>query len=131
METEALEREYYRRNIARLKSDAERNKDPEQEKIELLTMQEILDQPDPEWLIEGWLQEDSFALLAGPPDSYKSFLATAWACCVASDLDWLWQPTKHGPAVYVYAEGGTGMGNRLPACLAKNKPAPHAHFDGM
>ncbi len=33
------------------------------------------DRPDPEWVVDGWLQKSSLVLLFGPPGSYKSFIA--------------------------------------------------------
>jgi hypothetical protein len=91
--------------------------------IEILGIEEILNQPDPDWLIEGWLQEDSFAVLAGPSNTFKSFLAVDWACSIASKgIDWQWQPVKrHGPVLYIYAEGGAGMKKRLQAWKVKYK----------
>src|SRR5580693_546567 len=101
--------------------------------IEILDIKTILNQPDPDWLIEGWLPEDAFVVLAGPSNTYKSFLAGDWGCCIASTRDWLWHPPKHGPVLYVFAEGGTGMGKRVRAWMKhyKHKEADLALFNGI
>jgi len=119
--TDQLQRENLELQNAKLKSEVKRNREPEPEPVNILTIAEILEQPDPVWLIESWLQEDSFAVLAGPSDTYKSFLAVDWACCVASDINWQRHKTEHGQALYVYAEGGKGMGKRLKAWRAAHK----------
>ena len=47
---------------------------------------ELDEQPPPEWLIDGVLPAGSFAVLAGPPASGKSFLAVQVAYCVACGI---------------------------------------------
>lgn len=122
-----LQRLHLKLSIAQLQSvlrreGAEESKPPE---IELLSIEDIIHQPDPEWLIEGWLQAESLVSHYGPSDSGKSFVAIAMACCVASNIDWLWSPTQHGDVVYVYAEGGAGIAKRVRAwCQATKRPFP-------
>ena len=95
------------------------------EPIELLSIEKIIRQPDPEWLIEGWLQEGAFVDHYGPSDSGKSFVAISMACAIAGVTNWLHHPTKHGDVVYVYAEGGVGMSKRVRAwCHAHNQCFP-------
>jgi AAA domain len=101
---------------------------PELKPIPLLTLAEIFEQPDPVWLIEGWLVEDSLAVIAGPPDSGKSFAALAIACSVASDQDWFQHPTKHGQVLYIYSEGGSGIKKRIDAWL-KSKAHEQADLE--
>jgi hypothetical protein len=127
---EALQRENLLLINAKLRDEASRSREPKPAPIEILSLQEILEQPDPVWLIEPWLEADSFAVLAGPSDTFKSFLALDWACSVASDKKWLRNPTKHGQVLYVYAEGGKGIAKRLNAWSVKRKAQP-ANFHGI
>jgi RecA-family ATPase len=86
-------------------------------RVEILTLAELFEQPDPIWLIEGWLQEDSLAVIAGPSDTGKSFVALSIGCCIASDVDWFGHATQHGQVTYVYSEGSSGIKKRVDAWL--------------
>ena len=44
--------------------------------------------------------------------SGKSFLALAWALCIASGKRWLDREVETGPVVYVAAEGVSGVWTR-------------------
>ena len=68
---------------------------PKRERFTLLTSDEVLTLPDPEWLIEGVLPLGGQALLYGQPASYKSFVAPDKALHVASGLPW---HPSHGQA---------------------------------
>ena len=37
---------------------------------------------DPQWLMEGLIPEDAIGFLGGKSGAYKTFLASAWACCI-------------------------------------------------
>jgi len=45
-------------------------------------------QPEPEWLIPGVLQSETLALIYGPENSYKSFLALDLVLSAAADVTW-------------------------------------------
>ncbi len=76
---------------------------------------DILSLPDPEWLIEGILIKNSFAVLYGPAGSGKTFVALAWAFAAAGGQDWLGRKVNGGPVVYIAAEGGSGFKVRILA----------------
>ncbi len=52
------------------------------------TITEILDLPDPEFLIDGLLVRGSFAVVYGPPGVGKSFLALSLAGALATENSW-------------------------------------------
>lgn len=81
----------------------------------LLRGDEITNLPDPEPLIEGLLPLDGIAVLFGPSGTGKSLLALDWALHVASRLDWWGRKTRHGPVLYVVAEGARGTKWRYEA----------------
>lgn len=72
---------------------------------ELLTLSELLDVPKPKPLLNGKLNLNSLAWIAGPPGSYKTFLA----------LDYALQAAKQAPVLYVAGEGLSGLGQRVLA----------------
>lgn len=90
---------------------------PRPPKFRLLTLRDVLEMPDPEWLIEGLMQTGNFVELFGKDKSGKSFLALDWALSIAFGRDWLGRKVKQGPVVYVAAEGFGGFKFRVPAWL--------------
>lgn len=76
---------------------------------------EIEELPDPEFLVEGLFPETSLAVLYGPPENYKTFLALDWAFSIATDQPWAGREVAAGPAVYVSAEGQAGLKDRVRA----------------
>ncbi len=81
----------------------------------LLDDEEIAAIPTPAWLIEGVLPSHALAVVFATPKSFKSFLVLDWACHIALGLDWDRHPVKRGPVVYCYAEGITGIKQRVMA----------------
>jgi hypothetical protein len=78
---------------------------------------EILEDQEPEWLIEGLYPQDCLAQVFGVPDAYKTFFALGAACSVATGKPFLgtYAVRRAGDVVYVYGEGGRGIGKRLRA----------------
>jgi predicted transcriptional regulator len=83
----------------------------------MLSAEDVLKLPAPEWLIGDVLVADSLAVLFGKPGSFKSFLALDLACCVAGGLPWQGRNTLQGPALYMAAEGRSGFSVRLEAWM--------------
>jgi hypothetical protein len=52
--------------------------------LRFLSYRDMLNLDDPEWLIEGVIQERTSALLFGKSNTFKSFLAIDMACSVAT-----------------------------------------------
>ncbi len=71
--------------------------------------------PQPRWLVDGLVIEDTLAAIVGAPASYKSFLALDLALSVATGQPWTGRAVQQAPVVYVTAEGGTGIGRRIQA----------------
>lgn len=87
-------------------------------RFRLYTADDLLALPAPEWLLERHLPENSLSVLYGPPASGKSFLALAWAVAIATGQPWLDHATRRGLVLYVSAEGGAGLGQRVQALQA-------------
>jgi hypothetical protein len=71
--------------------------------------------PDPEWLIDGVLEDNGLVMLFGPPAQGKSFIALDIALHVASGKPWCGRDTLEGSVVYVTTEGISGLKLRLQA----------------
>jgi AAA domain len=97
----------------------------------LMTVTELLAQPDQNWIIDGILYEDALSVLYGLPGCNKSFITLDWCCCLA--LGWLWQnrATKKCRVIYVAAEGARGYRRRLRAWCHHHSVDPHVFDDTL
>jgi AAA domain len=58
----------------------------------------------PEFIVDGWLQNRKVGLLLGEDGAGKSFLLLDLAIAVATGGNWLGNPTKRAPVLFVSAE---------------------------
>jgi len=108
-----------RRPRAEVAGDAQREPERPEARIRLLDDVTLLDEPDPEPLVDGRLMRDSFAALVGQPGAGKTFIALDLALSVASGLPWLGADVRHGgPVIYVAGEGAAGLKARIRAWKA-------------
>jgi hypothetical protein len=74
---------------------------------------DLMDLPPVQPLIDGMLNQASIVWLSGKFGTYKTFLALAWACSVATGQPWEGhRVAKSGPVIYVAAEGHQGLKGR-------------------
>jgi hypothetical protein len=85
------------------------------QKFKLYTVAELLELPEPDWLIKNLFNVGSLIGLYGPSGHGKSFLALDWALSIAEGLEWFGHSVRQGPVVYVAAEGGRSIGQRVRA----------------
>lgn len=91
-----------------------------QGKAVVYTLNEMLNFPPPKWLIEGLVPEGTMTGLVGAPGVGKSMIALDWALCVATGMSWLGvYPVQQGFALYIAAEGHSGLSIRARAWLEK------------
>lgn len=90
----------------------------QRESIEVLSIDEIFDLPDPVFLIERHVVEKALGFIYGDPGTGKSFLAIDWALSLASGLG-TWHgdamKPKSGVVVYLAGEGAPGFKARISA----------------
>lgn len=72
-------------------------------------------QTTPRWLVKGLIDQGTLSVVYGPPGSGKSFVVLNMALHVALGRDWFGLRVKQAAVVYVIAEGGRGMPNRVEA----------------
>jgi hypothetical protein len=58
----------------------------------------------PRFVVEPYLPEREFVLLAGPPSAYKSFVGLDLVLCVAAGLPWGTAPTMRGRSAFITLE---------------------------
>lgn len=71
--------------------------------------------PKPVWAVEGVFECGSLTMLAGPPGSYKSFMALDWILCMATAIDWNGRHVTPAPVLYVLGEGKASLLKRINA----------------
>jgi hypothetical protein len=89
--------------------------------LSLLSDTDIEEMPDPIWLIEKVLVQNSLAALYGPWGSFKSFIALDWALCLATGTDWCDRKVQRADVLYIVGEGVGGLKNRLAAWKQKHR----------
>jgi hypothetical protein len=99
--------------------DIEVGEPPEEVKttglLKLLSPSQMLEMPEPTWMIDGIMQERSSVLMFGKSNTFKSFLAIDMACSVATGREWHGRKVKKHKVLYVATEGANGVGRiRIP-----------------
>ena len=95
--------------------------DPEAEKalpkFATLSLDDVRDLPDPEWLVEKYLTTDAFGVVFGPPASTKSFWVLDLGLCIAAGIPFNGHATKQGHFLYAIGEGLRGLKWRIEAWM--------------
>lgn len=73
------------------------------------------------YMIKGWLDRNCLSMLYGPSNAGKTFVALDIAMHIASDKPWRGLKVNGGPVLYIAAEGGAGVRNRL-AAIKRDRP---------
>jgi hypothetical protein len=87
----------------------------------LYTVEELLNLPSPEPLIERILFKGSFIVIYGQPGTAKTFCVVEMALDIALGRPWFGHATQRGPVVYIDYEGSADIGQRVRAWLIENK----------
>ena len=81
----------------------------------------IADIKPPEWIIEDFLPEESYAILFGPPSTYKTFVALDISLSIAAGFGlsdesvWAEDIVTCGPVLFTAGEGRASISNRIYA----------------
>lgn len=68
------------------------------------------------WIIKGYLEKNTMAMIVAEPGSWKTFVVLSMAYCVAAGLSWFGNAVKTPGAVFIVCgEGFSGMARRLRA----------------
>lgn len=83
--------------------------------FEFVSADELGERQPPPWLVHGLLPVGGIAVLIGKPGDGKTFLALDLCLSVTQGIDFHGYQTRRGAAIYVAAEGATGLGQRVRA----------------
>lgn len=92
------------------------------------TLDDLWALPDPEMLVEGFIEEGSCKFISGPPKTGKSFCSLRLAAAVSSGADFFGHATKQGNVLYLAAERSELMKRRTLALVKSNIPIDKDHF---
>jgi hypothetical protein len=67
------------------------------------------------WAVKHVIPSDSVGVMFGGSGTFKSFIALDFALHMAHGLSWMGKKTKRGPVLFIAAEGGAGLWNRVHA----------------
>ncbi|MCC8378819.1 AAA family ATPase [Xenorhabdus sp. PB30.3] len=68
-----------------------------------------------DYVVKGIIPAHSLCSIYGASGSYKSFLAGAWGCHIATGKAWAGKSVAQGAVLYVVGEGGIGVPRRIKA----------------
>lgn len=89
-----------------------------------LTLDQLSHLPRPQWLVEGLFEVGSLTMLAGPPGSYKSFLALDWMMSMAAGRQWNGKACIPSNILYVLGEGKSSLLKRTQVWAEHHKLTP-------
>jgi len=69
----------------------------------------VIENPEPEWLVEGLIRRGAVTILAGPPKRQKGLVATALAAAVASGKEFAERATTGGEVVFTDLQNGLNV----------------------
>lgn len=90
-------------------------------RAQLLSLSKVTPALDASYLVKGWLGHGAMSVIYGPSNSGKTFVVLDIAMHVASGAHWRGCRVEQGPVLYIAAEGGSGIKNRLVA-LKQERP---------
>ena len=94
---------------------------PESKALQTLDMNQLINMPPVEWLVDGMITAHGFSVIYGAPGIGKSFLSIDMSLAIAYGDEWHGRETKKGAVLYIAGEGVGGMGKRIKAWMAHNK----------
>ena len=120
------ENERLRRELAQLLSpatgapalngfDRGRPAQPGKRELEFTRFENIEPQLDHRWLIKGIMLAEQTTVVFGPPSCGKTFFSLDIGLHVAAKMDWRGRRVSGGWVIYVAAEAGRGIANRVAA----------------
>lgn len=81
---------------------------PKEPTHKILSFSQLCELPSPEWLVHGFLQQRSTAMIFGKSGSYKSFTALDMSLCIATGKAYFDYPVVQGSVLYIAGEGAFG-----------------------
>lgn len=94
----------------------------------LVSLAEIQPVLTNKYMIKSWLDRNCLSMLYGPSNAGKTFVALDISFHIAAGRSWRGLRVNGGPVLYVAAEGGAGIRNRIAAIVREHPDMAHAPF---
>ena len=91
--------------LEQIKREALGNQPDIAARFQLLDDVELLNRPEPIWIVKGRILKNSIGCIYAPPEVGKTTAMVDLGCSIATGSPWLGAATTAGPVVYVAAEG--------------------------
>ena len=98
--------------VINLSMNASRASEIENRLVSLSAIEAVLTS---NYMVKGWLDRNCLSMLYGPSNAGKTFVALDIAMHIAAGKPWRGLRVNGGPVLYIAAEGGAGIRNRLAA----------------
>jgi putative DNA primase/helicase len=104
---------------------------PNGKSFRFLSFNQLMQLPDPTWLLGGVLPANSVAMLFGPSGSGKTFVGLGMLLSIATGKPWMeGSSVKRGTVMYCFGEGGSGVKKRVAAwCKYHRKRGSNANIE--
>lgn len=89
-------------------------------RFKLFSVGDVLNEPSPEWRVEGLLPVGALSMIYAPQEQFKTFFALDLALSVACGCEFHGRTVKQGPTIYVLGEGRGGLKNRILAWMTEH-----------
>lgn len=109
-------------------AEAEAEPGPERPRLPLLDVDQLLNVPDPNWIISGWVIDDGASVWYGPPKTFKTFNVLDMAMSVACGTPWRGNEVVQQPVLYLLGEGMGTFKYRVHVWLAKRSQGRKPQF---
>ncbi len=86
-----------------------------------MSINDLVNQKPPNWLVEGLFEQGSLVMLAGPPGHYKSFKALDWILSMAAGRPAEGRKTIQSRVLYLLGEGKANLVRRIGAWIQYHK----------
>ena len=74
----------------------------------------------PQWIVNGYLEQDTLAIVFGASGAGKTFVVADLSLCVSTGHEYHGHAVEQGPVAYVSGEGNAGFSRRTAAWLIHN-----------
>lgn len=88
--------------------------------ITIYRLHELDNLPEPNWLIDGVLHQETIAAIVGRSGVFKTFLALDIGMSIATNRPWLGRKVTAGNVLHIVGEGGRGIKLRAHAWRLTN-----------
>jgi hypothetical protein len=89
-------------------------------RLRVLSINDLLELPERDYLVKGWLSPNEISLLVGAKNARKTFTALHVSYAVAQGRNVFGRRVKQAPILFVICEGDKGIAKRVKALVRRH-----------